>query len=197
VHGSTVAPLSGAHVDIWHCDAVGLYSGAPVDPMSQSEDTSGQSWLRGYQATDTQGEVAFDTIFPGSYRIRTTHIHVRIRTYDAARRVTYNYTTQFFFPEELIGAVQRRTPYASAPRGVTNRTDGIFNSVEDGVRAGDVLTLQPTGTVAQGLSARFAIGLNLEREPHPAGPHGPPPGPPGSHPPGSGPPWGGDFGPGP
>jgi protocatechuate 3,4-dioxygenase beta subunit len=42
------APYSGAQVDVWHCNASGLYSN------ETSENTSSQSWLRGYQITDTR-----------------------------------------------------------------------------------------------------------------------------------------------
>jgi hypothetical protein len=47
VSENTCAPLEGAQVDIWHCDADGAYSGVD-DP---GFDTSGQKWLRGYQLT--------------------------------------------------------------------------------------------------------------------------------------------------
>jgi protocatechuate 3,4-dioxygenase beta subunit len=54
-------------VDVWHCDALGVYSGV----RDFRFDTSGQKFLRGYQTTDERGEVRFLTIYPGWYVGRT------------------------------------------------------------------------------------------------------------------------------
>ena len=70
------APVEGAQVDIWHCDAMGIYSGV----IERVFNTRGQQFLRGYQFTDTDGHVQFQTIFPGWYSGRTVHIHFTIRT---------------------------------------------------------------------------------------------------------------------
>ena len=67
------APLAGAHVDIWHCVATGVYSGVE-DPGYK---TVGQTFLRGYQLTDDAGEVRFRTIYPGWYPGRAVHIHFK------------------------------------------------------------------------------------------------------------------------
>src|SRR5437667_172656 len=69
--GSTCTPLAGAHVDIWHCDASGLYSD------EQANNTVGKKFLRGYQIADDNGAVNFTTVYPGWYNGRTVHIHVR------------------------------------------------------------------------------------------------------------------------
>jgi protocatechuate 3,4-dioxygenase beta subunit len=55
VSANACTPLEGAQVDIWHCDAIGAYSGVE-DP---GFDTSGQKWLRGYQVTDEFGVAEF------------------------------------------------------------------------------------------------------------------------------------------
>lgn len=60
-------PLKDAVVDIWHCDAAGLYSGAP------REGTGGRNFLRGYQISDRAGWARFTTVLPGWYRGRTGH----------------------------------------------------------------------------------------------------------------------------
>ena len=69
------APLEGAQVDVWHCDAMGIYS----DVVERVFNTRGQRFLRGYQLTDAKGHVQFQTIFPGWYSGRTVHIHFTIR----------------------------------------------------------------------------------------------------------------------
>src|SRR4030067_709722 len=67
--GSCV-PLEGAWVDIWHCNALGVYS----DVSDPGFDTSGQQFLRGYQVTDANGVGALTTIYPGWDSGRTVHI---------------------------------------------------------------------------------------------------------------------------
>src|SRR5687768_8509359 len=64
-------PLSGAQVDLWHCDAEGAYSDV--------EDAVGQKFLRGHQLTDPRGQARFVTIYPGWYSGRAVHIHFKIR----------------------------------------------------------------------------------------------------------------------
>ena len=76
VSAANCVSLANAQVDIWHCDAAGVYSDA-TDP---SFNTKGQRFLRGYQVTDANGEAAFTTIYPGWYQGRAVHIHFKIRT---------------------------------------------------------------------------------------------------------------------
>jgi len=93
VTGGTCAPLAGAQVDVWHCDADGVYSGV----QDRSFDTTDQIWLRGYQITDEAGIATFLTIVPGWYSGRAVHIHFKIRTEDG-----YEFTSQFFFDPTVL-----------------------------------------------------------------------------------------------
>src|SRR2546426_10218108 len=72
------APAAGIRVDIWHCDAGGLYSDEAAN------GTVGKKFLRGYQVTDDSGAGHFSTIYPGWYSRRTIHIHLPIRTFDGS-----------------------------------------------------------------------------------------------------------------
>lgn len=63
------APVSGATVDIWQCDADGNYS--------QYGSERNLTNLRGIQTTDANGLVTFTTIYPGWYQGRATHIRSR------------------------------------------------------------------------------------------------------------------------
>lgn len=138
------AALKGAQVDIWHTDAVGVYSD------ERSENTVGKTFLRGYQLTDASGLVRFKTIYPGWYRGRTAHIHVLIRT--PAANAAYQYATQLYFDQALTNAIagsveaykSRGTP------GVTNARDGIYTPATQLVLA---------GTPASGFTSSFTIGL--------------------------------------
>ncbi|AXE54836.1 intradiol ring-cleavage dioxygenase [Aurantimicrobium sp. MWH-Uga1] len=70
-------PVPNARVDIWHANAQGQYSGV-TDPKEGCADCGDKTFLRGTQTTSEQGQVTFQTIFPGWYPGRTVHIHVKI-----------------------------------------------------------------------------------------------------------------------
>lgn len=70
-------PMAGVRVNIWHCDKDGYYSGYD---NSMNPGQAGKTYLRGYQITDSNGEVNFTTIFPGWYQGRICHIHFQVRT---------------------------------------------------------------------------------------------------------------------
>lgn len=68
------APIADAGVYLWHCDKDGVYSGY----QQPGANTVGQTFCRGLQYTDCNGEVAFDTMYPGWYPGRITHLHFQI-----------------------------------------------------------------------------------------------------------------------
>ena len=98
---SNCTPLSGATLDIWHCDAAGVYS----DASDRSFNTQGKQFLRGYQTTDANGQVKFTTIYPGWYHGRTVHIHFKIRTTSG-----HDFTSQWFFDDGLSDTVFAQAP---------------------------------------------------------------------------------------
>lgn len=143
-------PLPGAQVDIWHCDALGVYS----DVQDPGFNTIGQKFLRGYQVTDARGEARFVTVYPGWYAGRTIHIHFKIRTAPVAQR-SFEFTSQLYFDDGLTDRIHADPPYATnGQRTERNQHDWIFR------RGGDRLMLAPTAT-ADGYAASFAIGLQL------------------------------------
>ncbi|MGI2906000.1 intradiol ring-cleavage dioxygenase [Tolypothrix sp. VBCCA 56010] len=148
ISSTSCIPLTGATVDIWHCDALGIYS----DVNDPSFSTVGKKFLRGYQVTNAQGTVEFTTIYPGWYPGRTVHIHFKVRT-NATSQKSYEFTSQLYFDDSITDQVHAQTPYASkGQRTMKNAQDGIF---KDG---GDQLLLTPTKT-SQGYAATFDIGL--------------------------------------
>jgi protocatechuate 3,4-dioxygenase beta subunit len=52
--------LPNAQVDIWHCDAIGEYSGVEARRGSATD----QMFLRGHQRSGADGVVHFTTIYP-------------------------------------------------------------------------------------------------------------------------------------
>ncbi len=151
VANNSCTPLANAQVDIWHCDAQGVYSGV----SDQGFDTTGQQFLRGYQLTDGTGKVQFLTIYPGWYSGRAVHIHFTIRT-TAADGSDYQFTSQFFFDDTLTDRVHAQEPYASkGQRDTRNSSDNIFTG------GGDQLLLAAQGDNTNGYNATINIGLDL------------------------------------
>ncbi len=130
------AAVPNAVVDIWHCDAAGVYSG--FESASRGNGGRGRTdeekYLRGAQVTNAEGIVQFMTVYPGWYGGRTVHIHVKIHV--NSEEVL---TTQFFFDEKVTAAVYAKQPYAAkGEQDRKNSDDGIF---EDNL----ILTLSKDG----------------------------------------------------
>ena len=143
-------PLSGARVDLWHCDAVGRYSAF----RDRGYDLREAKFLRGYQWTDQDGLARFMTIYPGWYRGRAVHLHLKIRT-EMERGRIYEFTTQLYFEDRLTDQVHAQPPYdAHGTRVMRNSGDRIFR------RSGSQLMLAST-PVNPGYHAIFPIGLDL------------------------------------
>jgi protocatechuate 3,4-dioxygenase beta subunit len=150
IAGGSCAPLAGANVDVWHCDALGVYS----DVRDRSFDTRGRKFLRGYQITDAKGMAQFLTIYPGWYEGRAVHVHFKIRSEDAARR-GLEFTSQLYFDESITDQVYNSALYNSkGRRTTTNDSDLIFR------RGGKQLIPMLTKD-AQGYRAKFDIGLQI------------------------------------
>src|SRR5512132_862806 len=115
---STCRPIKGAAVDIWHCDALGVYSGVAA------QNTVGKRFLRGIQRTNANGLAIFKTIYPGSYPGRTVHMHVRV--YLGGNVI---HTGQLYFPEKVTDAVYKRSPYRRRTnRDTRNATDFVYRN---------------------------------------------------------------------
>jgi protocatechuate 3,4-dioxygenase beta subunit len=150
VNGTSCAALASATVDVWHCDALGVYSDA-TDPTFGS--TKGTKFLRGYQTTDANGMAKFTTIWPGWYQGRAVHVHFKIRT-TAANGQVADFTSQLFFDVTMNDQIFAQAPYAQKGGAgrLRNEGDGIFQG------SGGKLTLAPTKS-ADGYTATFDIGL--------------------------------------
>ena len=143
------APLAGAIVDIWHCDAAGVYS----DARDAGFNTVGKKFLRGYQVTDAGGQARFTTIYPGWYPGRAVHIHFKIRA-GAGSGPAREFTSQLYFDDAISDRVYARRPYAArGARAVRNERDGLFRN------GGSRLMLQLAES-GQGYGANFDIGVS-------------------------------------
>jgi protocatechuate 3,4-dioxygenase beta subunit len=146
-------PLPGAQVDLWQCDALGVYS----DVSDPTFNTRGHKFLRGHQRTDGTGRAVFRTIYPGWYPGRAVHIHFKIRTPAGSPRAA-EFTSQLYFDDRLTDKVHASPPY-STKRGsrTRNLSDRIFQ------RGGDQLVLRPS-QVAEGYEATFALSIDLAQD---------------------------------
>jgi len=153
VGGNSCTPIEGTRVDVWQCDANGQYY--DVSDANQGFDNTGKKFLRGYQLTNANGAVQFNTIYPGWYSGRAVHIHFTIRTKGADSQ-DYQFTSQFFFDDALTDQVHALQPYASkGQRDTRNANDNIFNG------GGDQLLLNLQGDTTDGYTTTFNVGLDL------------------------------------
>ena len=147
VDGTRCTPVRSAIVDIWHCDAAGVYS----DADDASFSTRGSKFLRGYQVTDAGGRVRFTTIYPGAYPGRAVHIHFKVRAQAGAR--TLDFTSQLYFDDALTDRIHAAKPYSGMPeRRTRNARDGLYR------RGGRELQLAVVG-VGDGYSAAYDVGI--------------------------------------
>lgn len=151
VKAGVCEPLPGAIVDIWHCDAAGIYSGVGEGGHNNAQ----QKFLRGYQITSQTGKVNFVTIYPGWYPGRAIHIHFKVRTPARAGKAEL-LTSQLYFDEAVTQQVYQQSPYAERATGYdSNEQDGIYRSGK-----GRQLLLKPEKD-RRGYLAAFNIGLAL------------------------------------
>lgn len=159
VDSNTCKPIRNAAVDVWHCDALGIYSGEP------SEGSVGRTYLRGIQVTDGNGRVEFKTIYPGQYPGRTTHIHVKVHTGGQRGHATYSgghvsHTGQLFTNDRNDAEVFALAPYARHHVELTPRdADFIFR---DQHGSSSELALAPAGTrlARDGFKAKVTLGVD-------------------------------------
>src|SRR5262245_34334443 len=117
VNASSCKPIKGAVVDIWHADALGVYSGA----VANSPDTN---FMRGVQKTDANGLALFTSVYPGWYQGRAVHIHVKVHL---GGNVVH--TGQLYFPDAVTDAAYPKAPYTDRPNRTTrNADDAIYRN---------------------------------------------------------------------
>jgi protocatechuate 3,4-dioxygenase beta subunit len=165
-------PVAGAAVDIWHCDAEGIYSGFVAASTGSNGGSGGgggapggggpgdaggggatstddSTFLRGTQVSGSDGRVSFTTTYPGWYTGRTVHIHVKVHA--GGKEI---HTGQLFFDDDFTDALYASTaPYSSRDERTTrNDDDGIFG---DG---GTASTLEVTKS-ADRYASTMAVGV--------------------------------------
>jgi protocatechuate 3,4-dioxygenase beta subunit len=186
IEAGSCVPVRSARVDVWHCDAQGIYSAYPGQGDDHRIDTSRETFLRGTQATDAGGWVEFETIYPGWYEGRATHIHFKV--FLDRKNVLIG---QAFLPDALSEFLYSNVPAyggRSRERAVVNTNDHVVAEADPGRRAFCAVKEEIDRYVAT-----LTLGVDLSAD---AGVHRldrPPPGPPPGDNPAGGPALGAHF----
>ncbi|HST69129.1 MAG TPA: intradiol ring-cleavage dioxygenase [Solirubrobacterales bacterium] len=154
VDAGTCEPIRDAAVDVWHCDALGVYSGEP------SEGSEGSTYLRGVQITDKDGLAEFATIYPGQYPGRTTHIHLKVHTGGRRGDGTYAgghvaHTGQLFTTDQDDAKVFALSPYNRNQAEITPREADFIFREQGGSSA--ALALSRAGN---GFAGKVTLGVD-------------------------------------
>lgn len=148
------ADLSGYAIYLWHCDREGRYS-------MYSSGVTAQNYLRGLQATDSDGLVSFTTIFPGCYSGRMPHIHFEVyrSTTTATSFSNKLKTSQLALPTAVCSTVYSGASGYSASvanlNAISFASDNVFS---DGVTT-QMATV--TGSISAGYVATLVVGISV------------------------------------
>ncbi|KAG7284451.1 hypothetical protein NEMBOFW57_010824 [Staphylotrichum longicolle] len=171
----TCEPIPGAYLEIWHCNATGVYGGVVASGNGvgdQDKANLNNTWLRGVQKTDAHGAVQFHTIFPGHYIGRTTHIHVAVHLKAEPQAngtlldTTAAHVGQMYFDQDLIAAVEKQAPYTANKQALTTNSQDFLLTAA-GQTSDPVMEYVVLGKgVEDGLLAWLGFGVNttLARE---------------------------------
>ncbi|KAI4599140.1 hypothetical protein KJ359_002098 [Pestalotiopsis sp. 9143b] len=173
---TTCEPIEGAYYEIFNANSTGVYSGTSNGGNGQSQ--IGLTWLRGVQPTDADGVAQFDTVFPGHYAGRATHVHtilhlgVEPRDNGTFYDLTAQHVGQVFWDQSVRDKVELLSPYSTNTNPVTSNADDRVFAVEVGNDNDPVFNYVQLGDALEdGFLAWLTIGVDLSRTPttiHPA-----------------------------
>lgn len=145
------AELEGYAVYLWHCDRSGQYS-------MYSNAVKTENYLRGIQASDAEGKLTFESIYPGCYDGRWPHIHFEVyKSLSAAANVKNKIaTSQIAMPAATSKLVYATSSYTSSVSNFNKAnlsTDNVFSD-------GSSLQL-PTveGNVTDGFTVKLTVAV--------------------------------------
>lgn len=133
---NTCEPIEDLYADIWHCNATGVYAGVVANGNGDSDDETNldATFLRGIQKTDENGVVSWESVFPGYYQGRTTHVHMV--THMGASQLSNGTITggnvthvgQLMFDQDLTDEINENVyPYTTNIQSLTTNTeDSVF-----------------------------------------------------------------------
>lgn len=114
--------VSGARVELWHCDQMGHYHHVGADgPLDDNFQGYGEI------ITDGEGRYSFRTVMPGTYPGRTRHIHFKVLA-PGHRPLT----SQMYFEDDME----------------SNMRDGIYRRLRPAERAAVTMRTRPASQSA-------------------------------------------------
>ncbi len=146
-------PLVGYAVYLWQCDAAGNYS---------LYNLPSESYLRGVQVTDSNGQVTFTTIFPGCYSGRWPHIHFELFTSltNATGGRYARLISQFAMPSAACTAVFATSGYSASVSNFSRITIASDNVFGDNTSAQiTAMTPELTGSPSAGYTATATVAI--------------------------------------
>lgn len=168
---NTCEPIPDLYWDVWNCNSTGVYSGIQNSANGNGNDASNlnKTFLRGIQKTDSDGVAGFETVFPGHYSGRTTHIHVIAHL---GASVLPNNTLaggyiphigQLFFDQDLIDEVEATYPYNTNTVAITENADDRVVQVETEDSNSDPFFEYALlgDSIEDGLLAWVTLGVNV------------------------------------
>ncbi|KIM22474.1 hypothetical protein M408DRAFT_322976 [Serendipita vermifera MAFF 305830] len=178
---TTCTPATNVFVEIWACNAQGVYSGfssastgggggGPGGGGGGSSKTDANNFLRGGYQTNANGVVELLTIYPGFYTGRTIHIHTMIHqniqtnangTFTSSSG-SLRHIGQIFFDETLNTEVLAQTAYAANGRSHTlNSQDSILAQENSGGNSAYAKVTKLGSTLSSGLLYVYPFSLNV------------------------------------
>lgn len=165
---NTCEPVPQAFLEIWHCNSTGVYSGVVANGNGNSEDTTNldNTFLRGIQQSDEDGVVTFQTLFPGHYTGRATHIHVMtsqdatVNANETLSGGSVTHVGQMFFDQDLISQVETVEPYASNTQDITKNADDSILAEEAGTVDPFIEYILLGEDVSDGVFGWLAFGMD-------------------------------------
>jgi protocatechuate 3,4-dioxygenase beta subunit len=163
INAKTCKPLEHAAIDVWQCNADGIYSD------ESSEDTLGTTYLRGVQFTDKHGQVQFRTIYPGHYSGRTTHIHLKahIHSADSDGKLTGGHvahTGQMFPPDAVNTEVYKLSPYDTETATIVTHAEDRVWTTQHGSES-QIRVTKLGNRLTKGLAGHITLAVNPSATP--------------------------------
>ncbi|KAH0384683.1 aromatic compound dioxygenase, partial [Aureobasidium melanogenum] len=170
---STCEPATGLYLEAWQANSTGVYSGVVASGNGNDADTSNldTTFLRGVTKVDSEGVGYFDTIFPGHYAGRSTHIHLIAQqngtvydngTYSGG---TISHVGQLFFDESLKSAVYDTYPYTTNTQSYTTNDDDMWAPDQADNNYDPIPDYAYLGEdISDGLLMWISVGINMSAE---------------------------------
>ncbi|WP_022885972.1 3,4-dioxygenase subunit beta [Glaciibacter superstes] len=152
------APFKDVAVYVWHCDSAGGYS-------MYSEGIENETYLRGVQVADSDGQVSYTSIFPACYTGRWPHIHFEV--YPSVDDITdftkAIATSQVALPQATCDAVYALAGYEGSAANLSQVSLGSDNVFGDDSGAQQLATV--TGDATSGYHAALTVRVDTRTTP--------------------------------